>query len=70
MQDTSSSRTGERLEIHNVSVDQLVAEAHLCAQVHLPTGRTCTSYAGHTGSCRFEDPQRAHDMARQGRNRR
>jgi hypothetical protein len=70
MQDTSSSQTGERREIHNVSVDELVAEAQLCGQVHLPTGRTCIGYAGHTGSCGFEDPQRAHEMARHGLNRR
>jgi hypothetical protein len=65
----SSSQTGERLEIHNVSVDELVAEAHLCGQVHLPTGRTCVAYEGHTGSCQFENPEHAHEMARQERNR-
>lgn len=70
MHETGSSETGERLESHNVSVDELVAEANLCGQVHLPTGRTCVAFAGHTGSCQFVDPQDAHEMARQGRNHR
>ena len=64
MQDLgSSSQSGERLEIHNVSVDERVAQAKLCGHVHLPTGRTCIGHAGHVGGCRFEAPQLAHEVA-------
>lgn len=43
----------DRQELHNTSVDEEVAEMGACAQVHLPTGRTCTLEHGHRGSCRF-----------------
>jgi hypothetical protein len=55
--------TAERREIHNVSVDEHVATAHMCGQVHLPTGRTCVLVTGHSGSCAFEHPDRAHEAA-------
>jgi hypothetical protein len=42
-----------RLESHNASMDQAVAEAGGCAQVHLPTGRTCALQHGHEGTCQF-----------------
>jgi hypothetical protein len=58
MRETSSS-TAERREVHNVSVDELVARAHMCGQMHLPSGRTCVLPFGHIGSCGFEDPDRA-----------
>jgi hypothetical protein len=48
------SSGGERLEIHNCSVDEQMAEAHLCGRVHLPTGRTCALPEAHTGGCVFE----------------
>lgn len=65
MRETSNSiaqptRSAERREIHNVSVDEKVARAHLCGQVHLPSGRTCVLPVGHLGSCGFEDPDLAH----------
>jgi hypothetical protein len=64
MRETSNStvqRTGsaERREVHNVSVNEQVARAHLCGHVHLPSGRTCVLPVGHLGSCGFEDPARA-----------
>ena len=43
----------DRQELHNASVDEDVAEAGACAQVHLPTGRTCTLKHHHEGSCNF-----------------
>jgi hypothetical protein len=43
----------ERQELHNASVDEEVARAGCCAQVHLPTGRTCVLEHGHDGSCHF-----------------
>jgi hypothetical protein len=43
----------DRREVHNASVDEQVAEAGGCAQVHLATGRICTLEHGHAGSCRF-----------------
>ncbi|MHA6631503.1 hypothetical protein ACU61A_39215 [Pseudonocardia sichuanensis] len=65
MQEIGHIQPRQRLETHNVSVDDQVAEAHLCGQIHLPTGRTCIGYTGHTGSCRFEAPDRAHEVAQQ-----
>lgn len=62
MRDTGTS-TDERLEIHNISVDEQVAKARMCGHVHLPTGRTCILAAGHSGSCGFEHPERAHSVA-------
>jgi len=43
----------ERQELHNVSVDEEVAGAGACAQVHVPTGRTCILRHHHSGSCVF-----------------
>jgi hypothetical protein len=43
----------ERQDLHNTSVDEEVAETGRCAQVHLPTGRTCTLERHHEGSCNF-----------------
>ncbi|MDQ1624162.1 MAG: hypothetical protein QOH19_2580 [Actinomycetota bacterium] len=34
-----------------------------CANVHLPTGRTCTLPERHPGSCRFVAPEEAEDVA-------
>ena len=48
----------ERQELHNASVDEEVARTGGCAQVHLPTGRTCALEHGHEGSCHFV----AHDQ--------
>ena len=46
----------ERQELHNVSVDEELARSGGCAQVHLPTGRTCALEQGHEGSCHFVAP--------------
>jgi hypothetical protein len=62
MRETGNS-TVERREVHNVSVDERVARAQMCGQVHLPSGRTCILPFGHIGSCGFEDPRRAHEAA-------
>lgn len=62
MRETSNS-TAERREVHNVSVDERVARAQMCGQVHLPSGRTCILPFGHLGSCGFEDPDRAQRVA-------
>jgi len=48
-------------ELHNVSVDEEVARAGGCGQVHLPTGRTCILEHGHQGSCHFV----AHDRVKE-----
>jgi hypothetical protein len=42
-----------RLEIHNTSIDDQLAETGACSQVHLQTGRTCTRQHRHPGSCDF-----------------
>jgi hypothetical protein len=43
----------DRPEVHNISVDDQLAETGACSQVHLPTGRTCTLEHRHPGSCDF-----------------
>jgi hypothetical protein len=50
-----------RSDIHNVSVDEQVAQAGLCGFMHLPSGRTCVLPARHPGSCSF----RPHPEAKQ-----
>lgn len=50
-----------RRESHNTSMDQTVADAGGCAQVHLPTGRTCTLPHGHEGTCQFIAPDQVAD---------
>jgi hypothetical protein len=49
-----------RLERHNVSVDENLADQGVCAQVHLPTGRICLLPHRHRGSCHFEPPTDRH----------
>jgi hypothetical protein len=45
---------GERIDLHNASIDELAAAAGRCGLVHLPTGRICQAPARHDGSCEFE----------------
>lgn len=51
--DTRAPDSAERPELHNASVDEAVAAAGACAQVHLPTGRICILEHGHSSSCDF-----------------
>jgi hypothetical protein len=44
---------GERLDLHNVSIDEPAAAAGRCGMVHLPTGRICRAPARHDGGCEF-----------------
>jgi hypothetical protein len=57
------ARPDDRQELHNASVDEQVARAGGCAQVHLATGRTCTLKQGHEGSCDFVPPAQAQEFA-------
>jgi|GEM_PF-734653 hypothetical protein len=59
------------LERNNAAVDERLADAGACGQVHLPTGRTCVRPALHAGGCEFvrpnEVPARVQlDLARDG----
>ena len=49
----ASHRIPNTSEMHNASVDEDAAREGECAQVHLPTGRTCTLPHGHERSCEF-----------------
>ncbi len=60
-----SPTNAKPLERHNSSVDEQVADAGVCGQLHLPTGRTCVLPASHRGSCRFEPPEVARTVVRQ-----
>ena len=44
-----------RLDLHNVSIDIVAAEAGWCGFTHLASGRVCLRPHRHPGSC---DPQR------------
>jgi hypothetical protein len=44
---------GERLDLHNASIDEPAAAAGRCGMVHLPTGRICRAPARHDGGCEF-----------------
>jgi hypothetical protein len=48
-----SAHEADRTELHNSSVDTVVAEVGACGQTHLATGRVCTLPARHAGSCDF-----------------
>jgi hypothetical protein len=50
-----------RNDLHNPSVDQGVAAQGACAEVHLPSGRTCTLGYGHEGSCDFVAPDQVEE---------
>ena len=43
----------DRLETHNIEVDEAVAGQHLCGTLHLPSGRVCLLPERHRGGCQF-----------------
>ena len=43
----------DRLDVHNRSIDERMAQAHLCGMTDLRTGRTCIQPARHPASCAF-----------------
>jgi hypothetical protein len=43
-------------------VDDDIADAGRCGQIHLPTGRTCIREHPHQGSCKFIATDAAHDV--------
>ena len=53
---TGQQDARDRLELHNPSVDETLADDGACAQVHLPTGRVCLRKHHHPGSCQFDLP--------------
>lgn len=53
----------EKSSTHVTHVREDVAMAGRCANVHLPTGRTCTLPVRHPGSCNFVGPEDAEDIA-------
>jgi hypothetical protein len=50
-------------DISSTHVREDVAQAGRCANVHLPTGRTCTLPKRHPGSCDFVEPEAAESIA-------
>lgn len=53
LEDRMKDNFDNRLDIHNRSVDESVAQAHLCGMTDLRTGRTCIRPARHPASCDF-----------------
>ena len=63
-QQTSGEQAAqEQSSTHVTHVREDVAMAGRCANVHLPTGRTCTLPVRHPGSCNFVGPEDAEDVA-------
>jgi len=50
---TPTGSSFSRSDLHNASVDGELAQSGACAQVHLPSGRTCTLERRHPGGCDF-----------------
>jgi hypothetical protein len=46
----------DRPDLSSLHVREDVAMAGRCANVHLPTGRTCAQPERHPGSCEFVNP--------------
>lgn len=53
----------DRPDLGSLHIREDVAMAGRCANVHLPTGRTCTQPERHGGSCEFVEPRDAEDVA-------
>ncbi len=53
-----------RLDLHNASVDNDAANAHLCGTIDLRTGRTCVEPFHHRSPCRFVSKDEAQRMLR------
>lgn len=53
----------DRPDLSSLHVREDVAMAGRCANVHLPTGRTCMQPERHGGSCLFVEPQDAEKAA-------
>ena len=49
--------------MHVTHVREDVAMAGRCANVHLPTGRTCALPVRHRGACSFVGPEEAESIA-------
>jgi hypothetical protein len=63
-QPTSRKEATEALSsTHVTHVREDVAMAGRCANVHLPTGRTCSLPVRHPGSCNFVGPEDANNLA-------
>jgi hypothetical protein len=43
----------ERLDLHNIAIDEPAAMAGRCGTIHLPTGRVCRAPARHADGCDF-----------------
>ena len=54
----------ERNDVHNASVDAVIAQAGLCGFTHLPSGSTCVLCERHAGTCRFVPGREAHVSVR------
>ncbi len=64
---TTTVSPDDRPEAHNSGVDEKVAETGACAQVHLPSGRTCTLRHRHQGACDFVPRPEVQDSVAQHR---
>jgi hypothetical protein len=61
-------KLADRLDLHNTSVDERVADTHRCGFVDLRKGRVCLLAVGHSGSCDFVGREEVDAMLRTGRS--
>lgn len=57
------ARSADLSSTHVTHVREDLAMAGRCANVHLPTGRTCTMPERHPGACSFVGPEEAESIA-------
>jgi hypothetical protein len=50
------AHAGERLDLHNSSIDESAAAAGHCGMTDLHTGRVCQDPHHHSGGCAFVAP--------------
>jgi hypothetical protein len=61
------AEAGERLDLHNASIEESAAAAGHCAMTDLHTGRVCQEPHHHSGGCAFVTPSPAGGCGRGGR---
>ncbi len=54
-------RRDERPDLTSTHVDEDIAMAGRCGNIHVPSGRICTLPERHRGSCHFVTPPEARD---------
>jgi hypothetical protein len=57
------AQAGERLDLHNASIEESAAAAGHCGMTDLHTGRVCHEPQHHSGGCAFVAPSSGPSVA-------